>query len=194
MILLANSLSAIGAIILLLGYYEITVRGREQVGMIYSGLGSLIMCVAFYLFQSNAFIALNLIWMCISAYGLFKRRKGPVFSRKEAGPVARRIAHCVLLSLAFSCLGFYATSNMEAVSWLSIGVMLMAFMFFSQTSISRKHYVVYSLIASLLAIPYVLYIANYSSAAQLSIDIIISLYSLAKMRTLDALGDAWLKS
>lgn len=194
MILIANSLSAIGAIILLLGYYEITVRGKEQAGMIYSGVGSIIMSVAFYLFESNAFIALNLIWLCISGYGLFKRRKGLTSSRKEAGPVARRFAHCLLPSLAIACLGFYALKNMEAVSWLSIGVMLMAFMFFSQTSINRKHYVIYSLIASLLAIPYVLYIANYSSAVQLSIDMVISLYSLAKMRSIDALEAAWLKS
>lgn len=184
MLFTANLLSAIGAMLLLIGYYQITVRNKEPAGMMYSGIGSFVMCIAFYLFESNAFIALNIAWMGISIYGLMSRNKNKGGAKPVPGELAKGLGHGTLVMITMSCLFFYSTGNMEVISWLSIGLMLMSFFFFSLMSISRKAYVVYSLIASLLALPYVLHIVNYSSAAQLSIDIVISAYSLIKMRSL----------
>lgn len=72
-VFIGNIISTIGAILLFLGYFEITISNKEKSGIILSGLGSFVMCFAFYLLDSMAFLTLNVIWTMISIHGYLNR-------------------------------------------------------------------------------------------------------------------------
>jgi len=178
-IIVANIFSAIGAVLLFVGYYEVSVKKREREGLVKSGIGSLIMSVAFYLFDSPAFILLNVIWTGISAYGYWMRKQGPLEASDSS---FNHFTVTISLFASFVVPGAFAVAlgDSELASWFSIIIMLSSYLVFAMRLLTRQMYVAFSAAANLISLTHLFDISNYSSIAQTIISLGISCYVLVR--------------
>ncbi|MGD1523971.1 hypothetical protein [Vibrio harveyi] len=177
--ILGNILSAIGAVFLLLGYFYISAKGDEKRGFLFSGIGSTFMGFAFFLFESPAFLVLNIIWTGISIHGYMNRNKKQAKSkvpRLPQGPFILNLGGLVVIELACLIMG-----NFELLSWLSITLFLSSYALLAFSIINRGHYIFFSLAGNAILIPYLVHLGNYSSVVQTIISIGLSMYALRKI-------------
>lgn len=174
----ANLLSALGAIFLFAGYYQVSMKKQEKTGLKLSGIGSFIMIFAFYLFDSYAFIALNIIWLGISIYGIFNRNEST--NKPIPHENVTKGGHGILISLVFLSAILLLTGEYEALSWTIISIMVLSYLLFSAKAFTSTQYVLYSMIANVISFPYLYSIGNMSSIIQTGISIYISGLSLYK--------------
>lgn len=71
---------------LFIGYFAITIKNDEKSGVILSGVGSFIMCFAFGILGSTAFLTLNIIWTLISLHGYLNRNTAEK-EKREIKPI-----------------------------------------------------------------------------------------------------------
>lgn len=179
--ILGNILSAFGAIFLLLGYFYITAKGDEKKGFVCSGIGSTFMGFAFVLFDSTAFLVLNVVWTGISINGYINRNK-PEEDRRTL-PLPRK-PFILLLSLMFALeLACWLTGRFELMSWVSIVLFLSSYALFAFSVFERVHYISFSLAGNAILIPYLIHLSNYSSVAQTIISIGLSSFALYKLNS-----------
>ena len=178
MILVGNVISAIGAFLLFAGYFEITVRNKEKSGVILSGLGSFVMCFAFYILDSMAFLTLNIIWTMISIHGYLNRNT----EDKENKEVHKYdfLNPLIVLCLVFPGAYFVYANLPDVVSWISIGVMLISYFAFAWKKMSRIDYIKFSIAANALCLFHMVDIQNYSSVIQTIVSVAISFYAILK--------------
>lgn len=175
-LLLGNILSTLGALLLLFGYFKISVKGDEQKGLFYSGIGSIVMCLAFYILKSPAFLFLNIIWTFISFYGLFKRKK------EGDEPYKRNFVFITLVYVFLVAPGalFVILKDPDIVSWFSILIILIAYFLFSSKKILKYDYMVFYIFSCVLSIYHLIDIQNYASLCHTALSITLSVYGILK--------------
>lgn len=179
-VFIGNVISTIGAILLFLGYFEITIRNKEKSGIILSGLGSFVMCFAFYLLDSMAFLTLNVIWTMISIHGYLNRNTKEKENKKVKSNKWLNLSIYALLALPGAV--FIILNEPDIVSWLSIGIMLVSYFTFAWKKMERLDYITFSIVANVLCVFHMIDIQNYASIIQTIINVGISIYAIVKAK------------
>ncbi len=170
---IANTLSACGTLLSLLGYYYLTIHSRERLSLSLDFAGALLLTLSFYFFGSNSFIVLNATWAAISLYGLFKRKRGSV------GKIDKHWSTNLLLG-AITAAAVITTmaGKLEIASWLVIGIFLGSFAYFSARRLTRIEYILYGLVGAGLSIPYLIDLGNYPSALYQTLSALLAVGAL----------------
>jgi hypothetical protein len=172
---LSQSLSALGSILLLIGYLYIGIFKKETSGLYFSAFGSLLMCLSFYDFNSQSFLFLNAVWFTFSVVGLVKRKKTYAnIAHNSCLPLA------LLVVVSFSALWLVISQSWELASWVTVSLFISSYILFTTQLLTNTAFVFFSMVGSLTAIPYLVNLENYPPILNNGIDIIISLLSLTR--------------
>ncbi|MBE8233331.1 MAG: hypothetical protein HAW67_06300 [Endozoicomonadaceae bacterium] len=180
-IYLGNFISAMGAFCLFLGNYQIGIKNNEKKGITFSGIGSFILCLGFYILNSSAFLLLNVIWTIISIYG-YKNRSIKIAKHNQQVRGSQEGVLNVVLCIAFGSTGVYFTfiQLSTVVAWISISLMLVSYFLFALNKIKRFEYILFSVLANILCLTHLTDIQNYSSLVQTVINLLISSIAIYK--------------
>ncbi|MCY9874507.1 hypothetical protein [Vibrio barjaei] len=173
---LGNIFSTFGAVLLFCGYINITVLHNERLSFALSALGSLFMCAAFAYFESYPFFIFNVIWFITSIQGLFQRQK------RKAKPINidYRVSLVVMTVLCALGILYLVIDDKEMSSWVSVSICLAGYALFATQNITRITYLYYSIIGSIVSLPYLWHLGNYPSATYTFVGILLAAFSIIR--------------
>ncbi|MEZ9709710.1 hypothetical protein AB4254_13615 [Vibrio breoganii] len=177
MLIYENTLSGLGALLLLYGYWKVSIHDNHRAGLLWSCVGSCVMVVAFSLFGSLPFVALNVVWASISLYGYFVRTLHfPVAGLTKSAGVF------IIFSIALTAVALVLKGHAELSGWAAILMMLFGYYLFASNVFHRSGYVINATLAAWIAVPHYWELGNVSSIAQVLCTTAIAVMSFYKFK------------
>ncbi len=183
--LFANILGGVGGLLLLAAYTVVTVLSKERVSMLLGLLGSLLMCASFWLLGSLSFFFFNIVWVVLSLLGFLNRSQQSMSLSLDKRFVGLIVLVPNVLA-AVLVISFFVVNKddwlLEMSSWSIIVGFVLNYFMFALSAQTRFSYVAYSLMGSVVSLPYLYSISAYSSLVHTALTVGLSIYGLSSER------------